>query len=39
MAEAGAVIEAAKTMRALVNNRISVAAHSAVLLGIRTIAC
>ena len=38
MAEAGTVIEAAKTMRALVDNRISVAAHSAVLLGVRNIA-
>ena len=38
MAEADTVIEAAKTLRAIVNNRISVAAHSAVLLGVRTIA-
>jgi len=38
MAEAGVVIEAARTMRAVVNNRISVAAHSAVLLGVRNIA-
>jgi isoamylase len=38
MAEAGAVIEAARTMRAVVDNRISVAAHSAVLLGVRNIA-
>jgi glycogen operon protein len=37
MAEAGTVIEAAKTMRAVVDNRISVAAHSAVLLGVRHI--
>ena len=38
MAEAGAVIEVSKTMRAVVDNRISVAAHSAVLLGVRHIA-
>jgi glycogen operon protein len=37
MAEADTVIEAARTMRAVVDNRISVAAHSAVLLGVRNI--
>ena len=38
MAEADTAIEAARTMRAVVHNRISVAAHSAVLLGVRHIA-
>ena len=36
-AEAETVIEAARTMRAVIDNRISVAAHSAVLLGVRNI--